>query len=344
MKKLASIDVNFDCASYNEIKLLIDLGVSPSRLLYTNPIKSPASLIFARKVGVTTVTVDNSDELRKIKQYHSKTKLHIRIVEDDDSAVTKLGNKFGVTIETACLLLEEASNLGLEVEGFSFHVGMAHSCNCVKHDADCSGTGSSDPRAHRRAIEDVAILLDAAKCLGYPVKVLDIGGGFTTDSFARAAAEIRSALAQVRRDFPTLRVIAEPGRLFANEVFTLVTQVIGRRGTSHDNEDRRLYLNDGVFGNFMNRIFEKATYQPIAVVRSGEIRFENGEGKLPYSLWGPTCDSQDCIATHARFGQEVEIGDWLVFDGMGGECVGIAVLLPTLTIFTSLRQRLSDGI
>lgn len=104
--------------------MLIDLGISPSRMLYTNPIKSPASLIYAREVGVSTTTVDNSDELRKIKQYHPATKLHIRIIEDDDTVNTKLGKKFGVTVEAAFQLLEEASDMGLEVEGISFHVGM----------------------------------------------------------------------------------------------------------------------------------------------------------------------------------------------------------------------------
>lgn len=105
--------------------MLIEIGISPSRILYTNPIKSPASLIYARKVGVSTVTVDNSDELRKVKKYHPKTRLHIRIIEDDDSATTKLGKKFGVTVETAFQLLEEASEMGLDVEGISFHVGMS---------------------------------------------------------------------------------------------------------------------------------------------------------------------------------------------------------------------------
>lgn len=123
VKKLASLGANFDCASYNEIKLLIDVGISPSRMLYTNPIKSPASLLYAREVGVNTATVDNSDEIRKMKQYHPGSKLHIRIIEDDDDATTKLGTKFGVTIETACQLLEEATDLNLEVEGVSFHVG-----------------------------------------------------------------------------------------------------------------------------------------------------------------------------------------------------------------------------
>lgn len=151
------------------------------------------------------------------------------------------------------------------------------------------------------------------------MRVLDIGGGFTTDSFERAAKEVRLSLIELKQEFPDIQVIAEPGRLFANDVFFLAAQVIGRRGTSHDREDRRLYLNDGVFGDFMNCEFEKATYRPSAVVQAGEVRKAGSGGKFSYSLWGPTCDSDDCIARDAQFGQEVEIGDWLVFEGMGGE-------------------------
>lgn len=176
------------------------------------------------------------------------------------------------------------------------------------------------------------------------MKVLDIGGGFTSDSFDRAAEEIRSSRIELKQNFPDIHVIAEPGRLFANDVFSLAVQVIGRRGASGDSEERRLYLNDGVFGNFMNCVFEKASYKPIAVVHSGEIRTAGSEGGYSYSLWGPTCDCDDCIAREAQFGQEVEIGDWLIFEGVGGKQSDAYSMKFPLTKYCSIYQRLSNGI
>jgi ornithine decarboxylase len=111
-----------------------------------------------------------------------------------------------------------------------------------------------------------------------------------------------------------LDVIAEPGRLLACSVFTLVCQVVGMRG---DGDSSRLYLNDGVYGNFMNAIAEQQQFQPCYAVRQTAVKFQSGLGVHEYSLWGPTCDSLDCLAAQANFDEPVKVGDWLVFDNMG---------------------------
>lgn len=90
--------------------------------------------------------------------------------------------------------------------------------------------------------------------------------------------------------------------------------MIGRR---EDAEPPRLYVNDGVYGNFMNAIMEKEKYQPVAIVREGRSFKQDHTGRCVYSIWGQTCDSVDRIAVAACFDREVRIGDWLVFTDMG---------------------------
>jgi ornithine decarboxylase len=41
------------------------------------------------------------------------------------------------------------------------------------------------------------------------------------------------------------------------------------------------------------------------------------------SIWGPTCDSIDCI-TRAAFLPEMNIGDWLYFENMGAYTMAAA--------------------
>ena len=36
----------------------------------------------------------------------------------------------------------------------------------------------------------------------------------------------------------------------------------------------------------------------------------------PCSIWGPTCDSMDCISKYAEL-PELIVGDWLYFEHMG---------------------------
>ena len=39
IKLLAYLGAGFDCASKNEIEMILDLGVSPDRIIYANPCK-----------------------------------------------------------------------------------------------------------------------------------------------------------------------------------------------------------------------------------------------------------------------------------------------------------------
>jgi len=127
-------------------------------------------------------------------------------------------------------------------------------------------------------------------------------------------------------------VIAEPGRYFARSAYTLVSQVIGRRcqmgSPAGQGVPDMLYQNDGVYGNFMNVIMEKERMAPqlygasrkpqVSATKQG-LDEEVSRGKYRYSVWGPTCDSIDCVARQATFDAEVQAGDWLVYHDMGGK-------------------------
>lgn len=90
-----------------------------------------------------------------------------------------------------------------------------------------------------------------------------------------------------------------------------------------------LYQNDGIYGNFMNVIMEKEIMVPKMVGRQcsstrvqtrSEVQEEGEEKKgYKYSIWGPTCDSIDCVVREAVFDCEVKTGDWLMYRNMGGE-------------------------
>lgn len=119
-------------------------------------------------------------------------------------------------------------------------------------------------------------------------------------------------------------VIAEPGRFFARSAYTLACKVISRRENAMEGSFQipdMLYQNDGVYGNFMNVLIEKEKPVPqlitghSSICKRGE---DHNSGGRPYSVWGPTCDSTDCITKSAWFDSEVEIGDWLIYENMGG--------------------------
>nr|ADY39599.1 putative ornithine decarboxylase-like [Hottentotta judaicus] len=86
LQYLASMGVNFDCASKTEIETVIKLGVDPSRIIYANPCKTRSFIKYAATVGVKMMTFDNEIELYKIKSIFPNAELIIRIKVDDSNS------------------------------------------------------------------------------------------------------------------------------------------------------------------------------------------------------------------------------------------------------------------
>jgi len=297
LRLLAKLGTGFDCASRAEIDLVLDLGVDPSRIIYAQPCKTKSYLRHARRVGVKQMTFDNSDELYKIKHCFPDAELVLRILTDDSTSLCRLSEKFGASMDSTRELLQLAKGLDLNVVGVSFHVG----------------SGASDPGSFAKSVQDARDVFDQAATLGFDLRLLDVGGGFVDETFERFAAVLNEALEE---QFPHhIRVIAEPGRYYASNAFTLAANVIARREVAGENSDDKaymIYLNDGVYGNFSNIIFDHQ--HPVPQVLHTASR---QTGLVEYSIWGPTCDGIDRIKESVYLPGTIDIGDWLFFDNMG---------------------------
>jgi ornithine decarboxylase len=294
---LARLGTGFDCASQAEIEQVLKLGVDPGRIIYAQPCKTNSYIRYAAKVGVKQMTFDNADELRKVRAFFPDAELVLRILTDDSASLCRLSAKFGASLGQTQELLGLAKTLGLSVTGVSFHVG----------------SGASDPGSFTRAVQDARMVFDQATAAGFDLKMLDIGGGFvdeTFDSFANALTEA------LEEHFPPhVRIIGEPGRYYVANAFTLATNIIARRDVQDSltrNQAYMIYLNDGVYGNFSNIIFDHQ--HPAAQILDCADRYH-----IPteYSIWGPTCDGIDVITERCTLPGLLSVGDWLFFEEMG---------------------------
>lgn len=296
---LARLGIGFDCASKNEVELALSTGIDPSRIIYAQPCKTPSFLRYATEKGVLQMTFDNIDELHKIKDVCPDAQLFLRIFTDDSAAACRLSVKFGAALSATSFLLKTAHELGLNVVGVSFHVG----------------SGAADPGAYLEAIQDARKVFDEARAIGFQMKILDIGGGFSAETFDRFGKLISQALDTYFA--PEVEVIAEPGRYFVASAFTLAVNVIARRDPSPGMEHAEkgqvmLYLNDGVYGNFSNIIFDHQMPVPrVLITRETEAT------PTEYSLWGPTCDGIDIVNKSVTLPVRISVGDWLYFKDMG---------------------------
>ena len=247
------------------------------------------------------MTFDNVDELYKIKRSCPNAELLLRIMADDSTALCPLSTKYGAPPDSTSRLLETASGLSLNVVGVSFHVGSR----------------ATDASVFARTINDARMVFDQAADMGLCLRTLDLGGGFSSTTFPEMADVICKALDE---SFPsnTLNIIGEPGRFYVESAFTLACHIIARSG--NEPERYKLYLNDGVYGNFSGVMFDHQKPVP-KVLRDGPdflpVR-PRCRKPLQYSLWGPTCDGLDLINPECYFKETLDAGDWLYFENMGG--------------------------
>ncbi|EEC16452.1 ornithine decarboxylase, putative [Ixodes scapularis] len=300
LELMAGLGLGFDCASKAEIDVVRSLGVSPSRIIYANPCKTKSFIKHAAAQGVDLMTFDNEQELYKVKELFPLARLVIRIRVDDSGSVCQLGLKFGCEVSDAQHLLTIAKSLGLSVVGVSFHVG----------------SNSREPMSFARAIESARLVFDQGLAMGFPMELLDIGGGYPGDRgfqklFDKITQTINGSLALHFPEETGVRVISEPGRFFVASAFTLYTTVIAKREVLLPGSAlprAMYYLNDGVYGSFNCTVFDHAEPVPFALRGGGPLR--------PCSLWGPTCDSMDQILEEALL-PDLGVGDWVVFENMG---------------------------
>ncbi|XP_021282818.1 ornithine decarboxylase-like [Herrania umbratica] len=304
LKEMAALGTGFDCASRAEIQTILSLGVSPDRIVFANTCKPESHVKYAAKVGVNLTTFDSVCELEKIKKWHPKCALLMRIkVPETSGAAFLFGSKFGALPEEIVPLLQAAQAAELKVVGVSFHIGSR----------------AINYHAFEEAILAAKTTFETAAQLGLPkMHILNIGGGFTSGpKFTEAASAVKVAL---KKYFPTgpttgLKLMAEPGRFFANEPFTLATSILGKRIR---NEIKEYWINDGMSGsmNYLKYDHDDVICTPLANFGNNDVITCKGLETSDSTVFGPTCDPADTVLEVYPL-PDLQVNDWLVFHNMG---------------------------
>lgn len=324
LKILADMGASFDCASKGEIQKVLNLHVSPDRIIYANPCKQQSMLKYAAKNKVATMTFDNEAELYKIKNIYPNARCVLRILPPSNFKVQcELGIKFGCHPSKAGALLEVARSLDLDVVGISFHVG----------------SGCEEASAFAVAIQQARDVFDLALQMGFDMQLLDIGGGFPGQesaavSFLEIANVVNMALDKYFPAEEGVDIISEPGRYFVASAFTVAVNIIAKRVVARDQHGENgellnhpsacdepsimYYVNDGVYGSFNCLLFDHAsvTVNTLKDEDVDEVCYES-------SIWGPTCDGLDCILQAVQL-PDHEVGEWLYFRDMGAYTMAAA--------------------
>jgi len=302
VKTLLDMGVSFDVASmpefmivYNFIKDLPDKERQDwiwDRIIYANTIK-PLETLEELNQYKPLVTFDNIEELKKIRAHAPQAGLVLRLRVPNTGSMVELSSKFGADPGEAVDLIAAAFDLGLVVEGLSFHVG-----------SQCTNFEN-----YVVALQIAAdIIAEAEHRLDKKIRILDIGGGFPVkyNPEVRSIEELAVKLrAEIARLFPPdMEILAEPGRFLVANACTLVAKVIGK---AYRDGKPCYYINDGVYHTYSGQVFDHCTYPVLA--------FKEGPRHIS-AIFGPTCDAFDTITLSAEL-PELEIGDLVYSENIG---------------------------
>ncbi|XP_061676679.1 antizyme inhibitor 1-like isoform X2 [Syngnathoides biaculeatus] len=312
---LAVLGTGFICNNKFELELVQSHGIPCEDIIYSGVCKQAAQIKYAAKTGIDLLVCDNETELRKISRSHPKAKLLLQVSAEASIQDTELSMSFGCSLKDCRHLLESAKELGLQVVGVR---------SFISH--ECKGL-----HVYTNTIFDARCIFDMAEEIGFKMKILDIGGGFS-GSDTELELISREVMSMVDQYFPSVSgvtVIAEPGSYFVSSALTLAVNIISKQIVVQDCQDQpqddpshsderefQYYMNEGVYGCFACKLTEMVITAPNVQT--------NTCSKGPVfssSLWGPSGDDLDLVMEHCLL-PELNIGDWLMFSHAGAYSVG----------------------
>ena len=294
--------LGFDCASRHEIETVIDLGANSSSIIYAHPVKSISDLKYAYNSGIRCTTFDSLSELEKIKEHAPKMDCIIRLKVDNPTARVQLGLKYGVEYEEYKKLIDYAKDKNINIVGASFHVGSA----------------SKEVNVFESGIKYCRDVFDYANDKGFTPKIIDVGGGFTGETFKDCASVIRESILKYKFDTNYYKLMAEPGRYFAEEFMTFFVNVIGQRRREYN----EYWISDSLYGSFNCVIFDSQTplFEVLRHPLLAEYKGNNVEQES--IVYCNTCDSMDHLGKVKL--PYLRNGDYLMIPNFGAYTLSAA--------------------
>lgn len=243
--------INLHVSSVSELEQALRL-VPPSRVHFYSPLLTRKTLrLICQLQPLHSLVVESEDALQIVSALSPSLPLLLRISLEPNS--TQIERCFGVPIEEAFDLLMNTIQLGVNVVGISVQILSEDKC-VQRLENDLSA---------------VLKLVDSLRQTGCPITTIDIGGGFHAGKEKRHWMQRAcSLLSQFYCSLPSFpRVIASPGRFFAESAFSLCTTITGKaaieaqaitRDQKATESTGYVYIiNEGIYGAFVDQFMGK---------------------------------------------------------------------------------------
>lgn len=305
---LSGLVDSFDVASALELRTALNTTLPPQHISFAGPGKGIAELRQAVSAGVT-VELESGTEAQRVvdigQELGIRPRVAIRVNPDFDikGSGMRMGGgpqQFGIDAEKVPELFKKFSEDDLDVLGFHIFAGSQN-----LH-ADVIA------QAQRNTVE---LVLRLASAVPWPVRYLNLGGGFGIPYFEKDMPLDLSVIGQSLADLlatkigpqlPSARVVVELGRYVVGECGVYVTRIIDRkesRGRIYLIVDGGLHHQLAASGNFGQVI--RRNYPVVIGNRMDEVPSETA------SVVGKLCTPLDLLGDRVEL-PTAEVGDLVV--------------------------------
>ena len=233
VQHLSGLVDSFDVASAGEMRTALDTPMTPDRISFAGPGKTPAELTQAIAAGVT-IELESRTEAQRVaaigERLGSTPRVAVRVNPDftvKGSGMRMGGGpqQFGVDAERVPELLAELAGSGVDLLGFHIFAGSQN----LSAELLCE--------AQRKTVD---LALSLAEAAPLPIRYLNIGGGFGIPYFERDEPLDLAAIGDnldglmddvVRPNLPDARVVVELGRYIVGEAGVYVTRVVDKKAS-----------------------------------------------------------------------------------------------------------------
>lgn len=306
---LRELGSGFDVVSAGEAYRALRIGADAASLVFAGVGKTESELAFALENNLGWINVESVQELevlnRLANERHAKPRVALRVnpqIEADTHHHLNTGggrSKFGLDLADArSVLLNAAQFLNLDIAGLHIHIGsqLANTINTVA--------------ALQRVLELAAL---------YPIRNLDIGGGFPVsyrpDDELPAPEVFAEAIQQTlaRQNLPqSFEIALEPGRSIVADAGGLIATV----QYTKQRADRRIVVCDASMAELLRPALYDA-YHHIVPLKDSE------PSPTLADVVGPVCETGDTLG-YDRPLPAVQRGDRLLIQNAGAYGLSMA--------------------
>ena len=304
VRTLARLGAGADVVSEGEIRIALEAGIPPGRLVFAGVGKTRKEMAFALEQGIDQFNVESEAELRALSAVAAglgKTAtIAIRVNPDIDSGTHKKistghgETKFGIPFSRLGPVYAEAARLpGIRPVGLHIHIG-----------SQLTKLGPFE-----ESFRTMAELVGELRGAGHQIEKVDIGGGLgiTYDDEVPPTPKAYGDLA--RRILGNLgcKLVLEPGRYLVGNAGILVTSVIYPK----QQESRTFVIVDAAMNDLIRPTLYEAWHRivPVAEPRPGAVLRK-------VDIVGPVCETGDVLGTDRDL-PEARPGDLLAILSAG---------------------------